>query len=330
MKNIFKCGFFHAPNRLSEAERNPLKKGASSAMLNARSTATELGQDPDMRRNVPVAPLLARQPEAAKVTGVSKVLHADNPAYGKWVAENIARGVASVQAANPYTHIVALSTMAGKNFMGRLGAELDCAPVTDVLEVVDEETFLRPMYAGNAVATVRAAGPLKLLTVRPTSFEKAAIGSETAAIEAATSPADGADAGLASFVSESVSGGDRPDLTAARVVVSGGRGMKDGDNFKILEKLADKLGGAVGASRAAVDAGFVPNELQVGQTGKVVAPELYIAVGISGAIQHLSGMKDSKCIVAINKDKEAPIFQAADYGLVADLFDVVPELDSKL
>lgn len=167
------------------------------------------------------------------------------------------------QAATPYTHIVALSTMAGKNFIGRLGAELDCAPVTDVLEVVDEEAFLRPMYAGNAVATVRAAGALKLLTIRPTSFEKAAIGSDTATIESAISPADGADAGLASFVSESVSGGDRPDLTAARVVVSGGRGMKDGDNFKILEKLADKLGGAVGASRAAVDAGFVPNELQV-------------------------------------------------------------------
>lgn len=173
------------------------------------------------------------------------------------------RLVVIAQAAKPYTHIVALSTMAGKNFIGRLGAELDCAPVTDVLAVVDEETFVRPMYAGNAVATVRAAGDLKLLTIRPTSFEKAPIGGDSATIESAVSPADGADAGLASFVSESVSGGDRPDLTAARVVVSGGRGMKDGDNFKILEKLADKLGGAVGASRAAVDAGFVPNELQV-------------------------------------------------------------------
>lgn len=181
------------------------------------------------------------------------------------------------QAAKPYTHIVAVSTMAGKNFIGRLGAELDCAPVTDVLAVVDEKTFVRPMYAGNAVATVRAAGALKLLTIRPTSFEKAPIGGDSAAIESAISPADGADAGLASFVSESVSGGDRPDLTAARVVVSGGRGMKDGENFKILEKLADKLGGAVGASRAAVDAGFVPNELQVNFSKYIVLVALCIS-----------------------------------------------------
>ncbi|CAM9115701.1 unnamed protein product [Discosporangium mesarthrocarpum] len=268
--------------------------------------------------------------QAAAVGGVSKVIHADDPAHGKWVAENISRAVVAVQSAGSFSHIMALSTMAGKNFIGRLGAELDCSPVTDVIKIVSEDTFVRPMYAGNSIATVRAAGTLKLLSIRPTAFEKASAEGEVAAIEEAQVPEGGADAGLASIVSEAVSGGDRPDLTAAGVVVSGGRGLQDGSNFKMLEELADKLGGAVGASRAAVDAGFVPNELQVGQTGKVVAPDLYIAVGISGAIQHLSGMKDSKCIVAINKDKEAPIFQAADYGLVADLFDAVPELTSKV
>ncbi|CAM9349568.1 unnamed protein product [Ectocarpus sp. 4 AP-2014] len=292
----------------------------AAAQLNGDITMLVLGHDSEG---------VAKQ--AAHVAGVSKVLHADDPAYGTWVAENVSRAVATVQQANGvYSHILAVSSMAGKNFVGRLGAELNCAPVTDILKIVDEETFVRPMYAGNAVATVRAAGALKILTVRPTSFEKAEATGGTASVESTAPPESGADAGLVSFVSESVSGGDRPDLTTARVVVAGGRGLKDGENFKILEKLADKLGGAVGASRAAVDAGFVANELQVGQTGKVVAPELYIGVGISGAIQHLSGMKDSKCIVAINKDKEAPIFQAADYGLVADLFDAVPELESKV
>ncbi|CBN77353.1 conserved unknown protein [Ectocarpus siliculosus] len=224
----------------------------AAAQLNGDITMLVLGHDSEG---------VAKQ--AAHVAGVSKVLHADDPAYGTWVAENVSRAVATVQANGAYSHILAVSSMAGKNFVGRLGAELDCAPVTDILKVVDEETFVRPMYAGNAVATVRAAGALKILTVRPTSFEKAEATGGTASVEIAVPPESGADAGLASFVSESVSGGDRPDLTTARVVVAGGRGLKDGENFKILEKLADKLGGAVGASRAAVDAGFVANELQV-------------------------------------------------------------------
>ncbi|EQC31982.1 electron transfer flavoprotein alpha subunit [Saprolegnia diclina VS20] len=265
--------------------------------------------------------------EAAAVQGVKAVLHADSAQYDHAIAEEVTNLVAAVQAASSFSHILAPSSNISKNFVPRLGATLDVAPLTDVLAVVDETTFQRPMYAGNAIATVTSSDAVKLMTIRPTGFEKAAATGGSASVSAAPTAAP---ANLTKFVSEETSSSDRPDLASARVVVSGGRGMKSGENFAMLNTLADKLKGAVGASRAAVDAGFVPNELQVGQTGKVVAPELYIAVGISGAIQHLAGMKDSKTIVAINKDGEAPIFQVSDYGLVDDLFKVVPELTEKI
>ncbi len=267
--------------------------------------------------------------DAAKLSGVSKVIVADNAAYEHQIAENVASLVGEVQAAGKYTHIITSTSASCKSWLPRFAASADVQPIADVIDVTAEDTFVRPMYAGNAVATVKSKDALKVLTVRPTAFSKdVAAAAAPAPVEAFT-PAT-ASAGLTEWVSQDVVASERPELGAARVIVSGGRGMKSGENFEMLNTLADLFGGAVGASRAAVDAGFVPNDLQVGQTGKVVAPELYFAVGISGAIQHVAGMKDSKTIVAINKDPEAPIFQIADYGLVGDLFTAVPELTEKV
>ena len=262
---------------------------------------------------------------AAKLPGVAKVLTADSPALDHLLAEPTAALLLSL--APNYDHLLAATTAVGKNIMPRVAALLDAQPISDIAEVVDADTFVRPIYAGNGMATVKSSDGKKVITVRAASFDPVAPDGGSAPVEAATLPELPA---MSKFVSAELSKNERPELTAARVVVSGGRGMQSGDNFKLLEPIADKLGAAVGASRAAVDAGFVPNDYQVGQTGKIVAPELYIAVGISGAIQHLAGMKDSKVIVAINKDEEAPIFQVADYGLVADLFKALPELAEEL
>ena len=262
---------------------------------------------------------------AANIAGVAKVLVAEAPHYAHPLAENLTALI--VPLAKGYSHVLGPATSFGKNLMPRVAALLDVAQVSDIVRVESPDTFVRPIYAGNALATVRSEDPVKVITVRSTGFDAAAGSGGSAAIE---NIAAGADAGLSSLVSQELTKSARPELTAARVIVSGGRGMGSGENFALLEALADKLGAAVGASRAAVDSGFVPNDYQVGQTGKIVAPDLYIAVGISGAIQHLAGMKDSKVIVAINKDAEAPIFQVADYGLVADLFQAVPELTQKL
>ena len=262
---------------------------------------------------------------AAQIAGVSKVLVADAPHYEHALAEPMADLLVSL--ADGYGAVLAAATTTGKNYMPRVAALKDVSQISDITAVESGDTFVRPIYAGNAMATVQSSDAFKVITVRTTTFAKADATGGTAAVET-IGAAD--DPGLSSFVGAELSKSERPELTSARVVISGGRGMQSGDNFHLIEKVADKLGAAVGASRAAVDAGFVPNDYQVGQTGKVVAPELYIAVGISGAIQHLAGMKDSKVIVAINKDEEAPIFQVADYGLVADLFNAVPELEQEL
>ncbi|HTR17892.1 MAG TPA: FAD-binding protein [Acetobacteraceae bacterium] len=262
---------------------------------------------------------------ASHIPGVAKVLKAEGAAYAHALAEPVAALLVAV--AGPYSHILAASTAIGKNVLPRLAALLDSQPISDITGVVDADTFIRPIYAGNALATVKSADAKKVITVRTASFDPVPEEGGNAPIEA-VSAAEGP--ASSRFVSAEISKSERPELTSARVVISGGRGMQNGDNFKLLEPIADKLGAAVGASRAAVDAGFVPNDYQVGQTGKIVAPDLYIAVGISGAIQHLAGMKDSKVIVAINKDEDAPIFQVADYGLVADLFQALPELKAEL
>jgi len=262
---------------------------------------------------------------AAKVAGVAKVLHADAPQLDDEIAENIGALLAGL--AKGYSHLLAPATSNGKNVMPRAAALLDVQAISDIVAVDSPDTFVRPIYAGNALATVQSGDRIKVITVRATGFDAVAATGGAAPIETVAAPAD---SGLSAFVGREVSKSERPELTSARIVVSGGRGMGSGDNFKLLEPLADKLGAAMGASRAAVDAGFVPNDWQVGQTGKIVAPDLYVAVGISGAIQHLAGMKDSRVIVAINKDEEAPIFAVADYGIVGDLFQVVPQLVEEL
>lgn len=262
--------------------------------------------------------------QAAKIDGVSKVVLADAADYAHQLAENISELV--LKFADGYTHILAAATTTGKNFMPRVAALLDVAQISDIIGVESADTFVRPIYAGNAIATVQSSDSVKVITVRAAAFDAAGEGG-SAPVEAI---GDVIASEKSSFVKAELTESERPELTAAEVVISGGRGMQNGDNFALLNGIADKLGAAIGASRAAVDAGFVPNDMQVGQTGKIVAPQLYIAVGISGAIQHLAGMKDSKVIVAINKDEEAPIFQVADYGLVGDLFTVLPELEQAL
>lgn len=295
----------------------------STATLNAVTAANEIGGDITVLVAGDGCEAVAAA--AAKVQGVSKVLVAQDAALKDHLAENIAPLIAAM--ASDFSHIVAPATTNGKNIMPRAAALLDIQQVSDITEVVSSDTFVRPIYAGNAMATVQSTDAIKMVTVRSTSFDPAAEEGGSAAVEAVGGASD---ASLSSFEGAALSDNERPELTTARIVISGGRGMQSGDNFAMLEEVADILGAAVGASRAAVDAGYVPNDYQVGQTGKVVAPELYIAVGISGAIQHLAGMKDSKVIACVNKDEEAPIFQVADLGLVADLFEAVPELKAEL
>lgn len=303
---------------IAEHDKGVLKPETNKTI----TAAVKLGFDVDLL--LAGENLSAMSEQAASIAGVSNVLIADDAAYANQLAENLADLVLSL--ADNYSHIVASATTTGKNFMPRVAALLDVAQISEIIDVIDADTFKRPIYAGNAIATVKSLDSKKVITVRASSFD---VAQEQAPV-AVTSVAGKGSVGLSEFVSEEQTESERPELTAAPVVISGGRGMQNGENFALLNGIADKLGAAIGASRAAVDAGFVPNDMQVGQTGKIVAPDLYIAVGISGAIQHLAGMKDSKVIVAINKDPDAPIFQVADYGLVADLFDVLPELESAL
>ena len=304
---------------IAEHDNTSLK----TATLNAVAAAGALGADVDIL--VAGAGCSAVADAAAQVPGVSKVICADNGAYEHQLAENVSLLVAELGA--DYDNLLAPSTANGKNIMPRVAALLDVGQISDILAIESADTFKRPIYAGNVIATVQSADPKKVITVRTTAFDAVAADGGNATVEACSAAHD---AGVSQFMREEVAESDRPELTSASVVISGGRGMQNGDNFSLLEGIADKLNAAIGASRAAVDAGFVPNDYQVGQTGKIVAPDLYIAVGISGAIQHLAGMKDSKVIVAINKDEDAPIFQVADYGLVADLFEALPELEAAI
>jgi len=293
------------------------------ATLNTVTAAKEIGSEIDLLVAGFSCDSVADQ--ACSIPGIGKVLVANNESYKNFLAENIGTLVSEV--GKGYSHILAAATSNGKNFMPRVAALLDVSQVSEIISVLSEDTFERPIYAGNCIATVKSSDPIKVITVRATGFDDCEVegGSATKEIVDLNS-----NLGISSFVGEELAESDRPELTSADIVISGGRGMQNGENFSLLEGIADKLGAAIGASRAAVDSGFVPNDMQVGQTGKIVAPNLYIAVGISGAIQHLAGMKDSKVIVAINKDEDAPIFQVADYGLVADLFEALPELESKL
>ena len=297
-------------------------KTVRSNVANAVTAATQMG--PEVHVLVAGSNAGEAAKSAAALQGVAKVLQAEDAAYTNWVAEDVSPLV--VKLAPNYSHVVMAADSVGKNIAPRVAALLDMAQVSEAIQVVSPDTFVRPIYAGNAMATVQTADKIKIVTIRPTNF-KATAGGGSAAIEQIGGTGAG---GLAAYVGAELSKSERPELTSAKIVVSGGRGLASGENFKMLEALADKLGAGLGASRAAVDAGYVPNDYQVGQTGKVVAPDLYIAIGISGAIQHLAGMEDSKVIVAINKDEEAPIFQVADVGLVGDLFTLVPELTGKL
>ncbi len=298
-------------------------KSIKGATLNTVAAAAKIGGD--IHVLVAGSGSAAAAEAASKIAGVTKVLHADAPHLADFLAENVAAVVVGV--AGGYSHVLAPATSNGKNVLPRVAALLDMQQISEIVSVESADTFVRPIYAGNALATVQSSDAIKVITVRTTGFDAVSATGGSGAVE---SIAAAADSGLSSFVSREVSKSERPELTAAKVIVSGGRGMGSGDNFKILEPLADKLGAAMGASRAAVDAGFVPNDWQVGQTGKIVAPDLYIAIGISGAIQHLAGMKDSRVIVCINKDEEAPIFSVADYGIVGDLFQVVPQVVEEL
>ena len=298
-------------------------KALKPVTLNVLAAAAAIGADIDVLVAGSGSEAVAKA--AAQAKGVRKALHADNACYAHQLAENQAALVAEL--AKGYTHVLAAHTTTGKNFLPRVAALLGVAQISDIIAVVAPDTFKRPIYAGNGIATVRAKDAIKVVSVRGTGFDPIAATGGAGVVESCGIVHS---LGLATFVSEEIAKSERPELTAARIVISGGRGMQNGANFKLLDGIADKLGAAIGASRAAVDAGFVPNDMQVGQTGKIVAPDLYIAVGISGAIQHLAGMKDSKVIVAINKDADAPIFQVADYGLVADLFQALPELEKAL